>query len=124
MEDVCFPRLPAQSPLKALGVDDDEGGGGGSFALLVSGLKMGGGADPLPLHLLTEFVLGKIGSLNTQHLSSRVSCVIVAGNSLRKPDEPTGTRVERAKKVADKSKSGGGVFPYDPFLLQPFSPYT
>ncbi len=70
---------------------------------------MGGSADHLPVHLLTEFVCGKLGSLNTQHLSSRVSCVIVAGNSLRKPDEPTGTRVERAKKVADKSKSGGAA---------------
>jgi DNA polymerase delta subunit 2 len=100
VEDFCLPCMPPQQQLKPT----EEG----NYALLVSGLKIGGKEDQLPLHLLTEFIQGKLGSLSTQHLSSRVSSVILAGNSVMKPEQPTGTRSERAKK-AQKGRAAGGT---------------
>lgn len=53
--------------------------GGDIFALLVSNLHCGGTQDPLPLHLLTQFIRASAGSAAETAATARIARVIVAG---------------------------------------------
>ncbi len=68
---------------------------GDKYVALVSGLSLGGGADPLPAALLVDWLTGNLASGGEQALASRVVRVIVAGDIVCATDAPTGNVTQK-----------------------------
>ena len=75
VEEVCYLALPTQPPLPHIERD--------RFVLLVSGFNIGSKReDSLQLEMLTDLVCGQLGDDEEHEFASRISKVIIAGNSL------------------------------------------
>lgn len=78
--DVIYPEIPPQKPLPELSA---EASGKKKYIGLVSGLNITGeGGGGTPLLMLTNFLLGTSGGPQMREKSSRISRLIIAGNSL------------------------------------------
>ncbi|KAI9252432.1 DNA polymerase alpha/epsilon subunit B-domain-containing protein [Phascolomyces articulosus] len=87
VQEVCYPGIAPQPPFP---LNDNP-----KYVALVSGLNVGAdAATELKLQLLTEYITGELGTNATQEFSSRISRLIIAGNSI-------GTRqlIEEDKKT-------------------------
>ena len=80
VRDICFPG-PAPMP-KAIAPALPATQDGDKFVALVSGLEVGGAQDPLPLQMLVDFLIGFLGCGSELELASKVTRVVIAGNSL------------------------------------------
>ena len=76
--DWCFPGC---RPAKLTTLDKPLKTGG--KILLVSGLDLANNAHSLSLNLLSEWIIGMIGSTEAQREVASVVCLIIAGNSVR-----------------------------------------
>ncbi|KAI8372381.1 DNA polymerase alpha/epsilon subunit B-domain-containing protein [Choanephora cucurbitarum] len=86
--DICLPGMAEQEPLRKKGNQDEA-----NYAAILSGLHVGGkDQDDLRMQLLADFLTGELGSSADAQSSSRITRVILAGNSLSKPT-----------KIAEKS---------------------
>ena len=75
VDEVCYMALSIQRPLPPLTQD--------RFVLLVSGFNLGSKQeDSLALEMLTDLVCGQLGDDDEHEFASRISKVIIAGNSL------------------------------------------
>ncbi|KAI9342995.1 DNA polymerase alpha/epsilon subunit B-domain-containing protein [Pilaira anomala] len=79
--DICLPGLADQDPLPETNHD-------AKYVALLSGLNIGeeNGLD-MRIELLSEFLTGELGSSLDQKSSSTISRVILAGNSVAKPNK-------------------------------------
>lgn len=79
--DICLPGLADQDPFPE--TKDDP-----KYVALLSGLNIGeeNGLD-MRFELLSEFLTGELGSSLDQKSSSTISRVILAGNSVAKPNK-------------------------------------
>lgn len=87
---IVEPGFPPQAPLS---IPDTERKG--KSVLIVSGLNLEPGSGlTLSQHLLTEYLLGELGTSSTQSSASTITHLIIAGNSLAplKAPETAGTR--------------------------------
>jgi len=77
------PQLPVTNPTGAVAPNTSS-----SFVLLVSGLSLGGGnaKAALAMQMLADFLAGRLGSNDDAQLASRVTRVIVCGNSVVSTD--------------------------------------
>ncbi|KAF7725532.1 hypothetical protein EC973_009562 [Apophysomyces ossiformis] len=93
--DICIPGIAPQPPLTLNDTADPK------FVALVSGLNLGQNAKhDGNCQLLTEFLSGELGCSEDQLSSSRISRLIIAGNSL-----------EKVQAVEDRGKAK--VYSYD-----------
>lgn len=83
--DICLPGMPEQDPLPKKNEQ--------RFVALISGLNIGG-ENQLDMRneLLSEFLTGELGSSADQASSSTISRVILAGNSVAKPNKAVDTK--------------------------------
>jgi len=73
---------PAPGPQAALSLPrEPKADRSGRYVALVSGLHLGGGANPLPAQLLVDHLCGLLGSNQDQELSAQVVRVVLAGDS-------------------------------------------
>ncbi|KAG2219561.1 hypothetical protein INT45_013220 [Circinella minor] len=76
VQEVCYPGVAPQQPLPQ--TRDDS-----KYVALVSGLNVGAdAATDLKLQLLTEYLTGELGTIDIQKSSSRITRLIIAGNSI------------------------------------------
>lgn len=88
--DICLPGMPEQDPLPKNNKH--------KFVALLSGLNIGE-ENQLDMRnqLLSEFLTGELGSSVDQASSATISRVILAGNSVSKPNKS----VDAKKPVSD-----------------------
>ncbi|CAO3632074.1 unnamed protein product [Cunninghamella blakesleeana] len=81
--DICYAGIPPQAtlPIKDQPSNDDK------YVAILSGLNIGLEKSDMGLknQLLTEYLTGELGNLKDQNNSSKISRVILAGNSLAPP---------------------------------------
>jgi len=76
VEDLCFPGLAPQKPLKSLESAD-------SWIAFVSGLDFAGArTDPLRTQLLSDYITGYLGSEEDCRFVASISHLIILGNLL------------------------------------------
>ncbi|RPA91381.1 hypothetical protein L873DRAFT_1831400 [Choiromyces venosus 120613-1] len=81
--DVIVPHLPPQENLLAIGKGKGRREGGKRKVALVSGLGFRGNAmEDFETELLAEYLLGEIGGVEDQESASKITHLIIAGNSL------------------------------------------
>ncbi|KAI9495528.1 DNA polymerase alpha/epsilon subunit B-domain-containing protein [Zychaea mexicana] len=76
VQEVCYPGVAPQPPIP-------QNNDNSKYVALISGLNVG--ADPatdLKLQLLTEYLTGELGTMDIQKSSSRITRVVIAGNSI------------------------------------------
>jgi DNA polymerase delta subunit 2 len=97
--DLCFAGAPPQSarPIKT----EEEG----SWVAIVSGLELGGNADldDFRADLLAEYLSGELADTEVQDESSKISHLILAGNSMRQPTRPVAEVTKKKKYGYDPS---------------------
>ena len=77
--------------------------------LLVSGLKIGAAADPLPLQMLADFIGGRLGGSGDVNTASQIVRVIVAGNSISTAEVTRKRYASSSSLVSgEKEKREGG----------------
>ncbi|NXE16611.1 DPOD2 polymerase, partial [Lophotis ruficrista] len=113
VEDHCFASLPRPLPWKGPGSD--------RFVLLASGLGLGSGSGEalLSMQLLVDVVTGQLGAEGEQSCASRISRVILAGNSLSQNTQSRDT-INKAKYLTKKTQAASveAVKMLDEILLQ------
>ncbi|XP_029171239.1 DNA polymerase delta subunit 2-like isoform X2 [Nylanderia fulva] len=77
VEDWCFPGYCPKPCVSSGSLVEN------AKILLVSGLDLVNNADQLSLDLLSEWITGMVGSINTQEEEAVIARVIVAGNTIR-----------------------------------------
>ncbi|KAG0661844.1 hypothetical protein C6P46_003735 [Rhodotorula mucilaginosa] len=80
--EYCFAGLPPQPALKPAKPD------GGEWVAIASGLEMGSASDAADVRteMLVEYLLGEAGEAEDQDEAVKISRLILAGNSLARPD--------------------------------------
>lgn len=78
--DICLPGMANQDPLPK---NNEQ-----KYVALLSGLNIGGeNQSDIRTQLLSEFLTGELGSFADQTSSASISRVILAGNSVSKPNK-------------------------------------
>ncbi|GAA6014788.1 hypothetical protein JCM8202_004765 [Rhodotorula sphaerocarpa] len=92
--EYCFAGLPSQPALEPASPE-------GEWVAIASGLQMGSAGDAADLRteMLVEFLLGEAGEEEDQEDAVKVSRLILAGNSLARPDIGATGSDEQKKKV-------------------------
>ncbi|KAF8464603.1 DNA polymerase alpha/epsilon subunit B-domain-containing protein [Kalaharituber pfeilii] len=82
--DLVYPDLAPQSPPKRAGKSKRRGPSDeGRYVAIVSGLKISGELhESLETHLLVEYLLGELTGVQDQQSASKITRLILAGNSL------------------------------------------
>ncbi|KAF4119633.1 DNA polymerase delta subunit 2 [Geosmithia morbida] len=124
--DIKVPDLPPQPERRADKKEDEDeemgisnGGGGGNKVAIVSGLLFSGSdaSYSLELNLLLEFLLGEALGPAAQADISRISRLIVAGNSIStakmEVDALTGDSVGNVKKRGGGAAAATKKYGYD-----------
>ncbi|OAA54301.1 DNA polymerase delta subunit [Niveomyces insectorum RCEF 264] len=93
--------------------NSEAGSGGSTQIAIVSGLNFAGPHAPsaVPTNLLLEFLLGEALVPDLQMAAARISRLIIAGNSVAAPVDPsaqTSTGAAAAAGAAAESSGGGG----------------
>lgn len=97
VEELCFCGLPESKTNQSL-CDEDR------YALLVSGLDMGGCVDGLlRVELLVDYITGQLGQQQEQQAVAKVARVVIAGNSLSngKNEKNSADKLKMMKELDD-----------------------
>lgn len=97
VEELCFVGLP-ESKMQQSTPDEDR------YALLVSGLGLSGCVDGLlRVELLVDYITGQLGQLQEQQAISKVTRVVIAGNSLSdgKNEKNSTDKLKMVKELDD-----------------------
>ena len=114
--EVCFAQPDAQAALPrgfSAGADAAAPSPTAKYVALVSGLRLGGGADPMPAQMLLDWLTGNLGSGGEQALAARVVRLIVAGDCVTPMEAPTGNVSHK-----DASRLAGPLKEADALLAQ------
>ncbi|KAI5811496.1 DNA polymerase alpha/epsilon subunit B-domain-containing protein [Peziza echinospora] len=121
--DIVFPGLPPQPPLDGDGgktekksKGKDGGGEAGKYVALVSGLKISGEVhESLETHLLVEYLIGELTGPQDQSSASKITRLILAGNSLSDATPHSlDLTTPDAKKTPTAKKYGYDASTYNP----------
>eukprot|EP00005_Dracoamoeba_jomungandri_P002735 CAMPEP_0174260122 /NCGR_PEP_ID=MMETSP0439-20130205/8857_1 /TAXON_ID=0 /ORGANISM="Stereomyxa ramosa, Strain Chinc5" /LENGTH=389 /DNA_ID=CAMNT_0015344293 /DNA_START=312 /DNA_END=1481 /DNA_ORIENTATION=+ len=79
VDDMIFTGFPKQIPRQIPNC--------GQYIAIISGIRLGDpNSDPLLLQLFVDYITGHSGSTSEQNFVSKISKVIIAGNSIVEPD--------------------------------------
>lgn len=112
--DVAFPGLPPQILAKSPKVTKAEGG---KYVAIVSGLKISGELhESFETHLLVEYLIGELTGPQDQSSASKITRLILAGNSLSDASPLSTTREDTTSKTKFK-KYGYDSSAYNPLPI-------
>lgn len=99
VSDYVFAGIPPQAPCPGLSPGAKDSPDDVYFAL-VSGLRIGDEkSNPLPVQLLVDYLVGRLGSTEEQRFLSRIVRVIIAGDSVVPPEAtPQGVFLKNYQK--------------------------
>lgn len=118
VEEACFATPTAQAPLAPPPAGAEAQAG--PYVALLSGLSLGGAADPLAATLAVDWLSGHLGGWREAGLASRVVRAIVAGNTVATTPPPPGGAgaIHAAEARVAASKLAGPLREADVLLAQ------
>ncbi|KAF2076374.1 hypothetical protein CYY_002331 [Polysphondylium violaceum] len=110
IEEVFYPGLPPQPHSKDLeNLEDDV------YVCLVSGLSIGDPNNTLQLNMLVDYISGNLGTSKDQKFISRISRLIIAGNSIFKEEQSHQSFMKYLSKQEINSKKQKMAIPIKEF---------